>query len=419
MTLPRDRRRSSGERNHRGPLPAILVAAAVATVLLATATPRPAEAIPPFARRYETSCGSCHQGHYPRLNAFGRQFRDNGYQLPDGAEDWARAQRTVEPGAPEGRLAVFKEVPLSLRGQVFGVVSAAPEDPLFTNALFSFLVGGGTVGEDVSYFFTWTPFPDPALHQARVGFHNLFEKHLGSGTLNLRAGSLFLLDFQRPGHRFLSPGADSATALTVGNNAFSLAEPSLGVQLYGRPGWGPLHYELAVVAGDAPNGIERDDWKDVFARVSVTAFQNTDHELTPGVFAYVGRSEFETELGDLVLAQRDDFWIAGGDLEFDIGPFNLSAMGFASRHSDPKLDGTPVAYTAVRAEALWVPHTKWVASVRFEEVSSADDPSLRRTSVAPHLTRLLSPNVLITLVWRHDLLEIDGSSAVLVVDVTF
>ena len=35
-----------------------------------------AEAIPPFARKYEMPCGSCHQGHFPRLNEFGRRFRE-------------------------------------------------------------------------------------------------------------------------------------------------------------------------------------------------------------------------------------------------------------------------------------------------------------------------------------------------------
>ncbi|HHO52021.1 MAG TPA: hypothetical protein ENK18_14350, partial [Deltaproteobacteria bacterium] len=121
----------------------------------------PAHAIPPFARRYEVTCSACHQGHYPRLNAYGRQFRDNGYQLPDGAEQPARSRRSVEPGLPDEGLSIFKEIPLSLRGQVFTtaeVQPSAPEEPLLSNSLFSYITGGGSVAEDVSYFFTWTPF---------------------------------------------------------------------------------------------------------------------------------------------------------------------------------------------------------------------------------------------------------------------
>ena len=382
----------------------------------------PAHAIPPFARRYEVTCSACHQGHYPRLNAYGRQFRDNGYQLPDGAEQPARSRRSVEPGLPDEGLSIFKEIPLSLRGQVFTtaeVQPSAPEEPLLSNSLFSYITGGGSVAEDVSYFFTWTPFPDPSLHQARIGFHNLLPRALGPGTLNLRAGALFLLDFQRPGHRFLSPGAVRITSLTVGDNAFSFAETALGVQAYGRPAWGPVHYEVALVAGDPPGQGDQDDWKDGFARLSATAWQNTSHAVTPAVFAYKGRSDKLVPLGDVTYGQRDDFWIAGGDLEIDVGPVNLFGMGFASRHSEPIAGGAPVSWAALRAEALIVPHPKWVASLRYERSMSADDPTLRVHAIAPHLTYLIHNNVLVTAAWRHDLADFNDSDAVLVLDTAF
>lgn len=404
------------------PLMGALAGGVTAAGFIGLLVPTPAEAVPSFARRYETSCGTCHQGHYPRLNAYGRQFRENGYQLPEGAEGRARTRRSVEPGLPDEKLAIFKEVPLSLRGQVFGVAAVepqAPDEPLYRNSVFSYIIGGGTVAEDVSYFFTWTPFPDPSLHQARIGLHNLFERALGSGTLNVRAGALFLLDFQRPGHRFLSPGADSVTGLTVGNNAFSLAETNLGVQLYGRPAWGPFHYELAVVDGDPPMQGDIDNWKDIFGRTSVTVFQNTDHEVRPGAFVYSGRSEELTDLGGVTLAQRDDFWIAGGDLEIDAGPLTVFGMGFASRHSDAALDGQPVAFTAFRTELLWVAHPRWTASLRYEQADSTDDPSLVLRNVAPHLTWNLRGNVLVTAAWRQDLQDFANSNALLALDTAF
>jgi len=392
----------------------------IATFLVAVAAPTPAEAIPPFARRHEMACGSCHQGHYPRLNAFGRQYRDNGYQLSGGGEERVRAERTVQPAESDG-LSVFKELPLSVRGEFFTVAPAAPaatEQPAYSHSVYAFLIGGWTVAKDVSYLFTWTPFPDPSLHQARVGLHNLFDEAIGAGTLNIRAGSLFLLDFQRPGHRFLAPGADDIESVAVGNNSFMFSEATLGIEAYGRPGWGPLHYELALVQGDAPNNVEKDDWKDVFGRTSVTAFQNTDHEVTPGAFVYVGRSDTESTLGDLVLAQRDDFWIAGGDLEVDIGRLNLSGLGLASRHSDPAYDGLPQSYQGMRTELLWAVLDQLTASARYEQVWSAT-PDLRRQNVAPHITWLLEENVLLTGAWRHDLTDFQQSSAVLIVDTTF
>ncbi len=393
--------------------------ALVAVIAVASAIPREAAAIPAFARRHETTCATCHQGHYPRLNAYGKLFRENGYQLPDGAEEPARAARSV---TPDDRLALFREVPLSLRVQTFGAFSVSPEatgEPVYKNSVYSFLAGGGSVANDVSFYFAWTPWPTSDLHHARLGLHNLLEDRLGRGTLNVRAGSMFLLDLQRPSHRYLSPGASHADEVTVGNNGFNLAEPQLGVEVYGRPSWGPLRYELALVQGDAPGGAEQDGWKDLFARVSYTLFQHTDHEVTPGLFGYVGRSEFVTELGDATLAQRDDFWIAGADAEADLGPLNLSGMAFYSRHSDPANDGLPVAYSALRAEVLLLAHDRWVPSVRFERVGSQDDPSLALMDLAAHVTYLIRPNVLATLTWRQDLLDFGASDAVLSLEATF
>src|ERR1700693_4370657 len=41
---------------------------------------RNALAIPAFARKYGLPCSACHEA-WPKLNAFGQTFKDNGYQL--------------------------------------------------------------------------------------------------------------------------------------------------------------------------------------------------------------------------------------------------------------------------------------------------------------------------------------------------
>jgi hypothetical protein len=53
----------------------------------------PASAIPAFARKYSLRCTACHEA-WPVLNDFGRNFRDNGYQLRLGKDDTV----TAEPG---------------------------------------------------------------------------------------------------------------------------------------------------------------------------------------------------------------------------------------------------------------------------------------------------------------------------------
>lgn len=382
----------------------------------------PAQAIPAFARRYEVTCRTCHAFHYPMLNAFGSAFRDNGFQMPRGAEDVPRARRVVEPGTLGDSANVFREVPLSVRGQVFGIGRPGAEGDArpFEEKVFAYLLGGGSVTRDVSFFFSWTPFPDPMLHHARVGLHNLGERWLGDGAVNVRAGAILPLDFQRPVHRAQSPGPPSATGVTVGGNRFSLDDASLGVQVYGRPGLGPFFYELAMLSGDPGTaGTDRDDWKDGFARLALTLFQHTTHELTVGGFGYLGRSEIESTLGGLVLAQRDDFYIVGGDARLALGPLDFFVTGYRRRDSDPLPAGGAVSLWGVRGEALWGPLEVLTLGLRYDQVSSHDDPSLARRALATHVTYALDGNVLATVEWRHDLEDSHGSSGVVALDVAF
>jgi len=55
--------------------------AAVATLL--TLSPRPAEALPSFARQTGTACGACHTD-FPQLTPFGRRFKLGGYTMGGG-----------------------------------------------------------------------------------------------------------------------------------------------------------------------------------------------------------------------------------------------------------------------------------------------------------------------------------------------
>ena len=401
--------------------------------------PHVAQAIPAFSRRYETSCTTCHQYHYPRLNSFGRVFRENGYQWPAGAEEQFRAKRTVQPGATNEGLAIFKEVPLSMRGQFFGVgrpVQAATsaladgaalsgtygeEGPVAADlALYSFLIGGGSITKDVSFFFTWTPFPDPSVHQARIGLHNILKDTLGEGTLNLRAGALFLLDFQRPGHRFLSAFPAKANSVAVGLNRFAWDEATLGLEAYGRPFMGPFHYEVALVAGDpGEEGYERDAWKDLYARLSWIFFQHSSHEVRLGTFAYLGNSVIESDQEGVNLRQNDTFGMLGIDAEVDYGKLNVFGMSYARYDSDPYPNGDSAAFVAGRAQALWAISPSWFVGGRYEYAYSWTDPSLNLQDVGPHVTWAIRTNVLLSAVWRQSLLDFQESSALAVLDATF
>jgi hypothetical protein len=137
---------------------------------------RPAAAIPAFARKYETSCQTCHT-IFPKLNPFGEAFRLNGYRLPAETEDQIK-QKQVSLGAdaykkiwPEmvwpGEIA--GSVPLALNVKMASLYSSSLDDTghAIIHNDFQFpqevnIFGAGTLGEHFSYFaeLTYAERPD-------------------------------------------------------------------------------------------------------------------------------------------------------------------------------------------------------------------------------------------------------------------
>ena len=139
--------------------PRVIVVGAVLLTLL-TLSVRPAEAIPAWSRKYETSCSTCH-AVFPKLNYFGRAFRNNGYRFPGGEDDTATKQPPVSLGADAYKKLFPRAlwpshipgaVPLAVRG--VSRFSTFQDDQTTT---FEFphefeLLAGGTLGETFSFF---------------------------------------------------------------------------------------------------------------------------------------------------------------------------------------------------------------------------------------------------------------------------
>jgi len=54
-----------------------------------------AGALPAFARKYQANCALCHNNE-PRLNPFGQQFKENGYQMPGTGDGGITAKHVFE-----------------------------------------------------------------------------------------------------------------------------------------------------------------------------------------------------------------------------------------------------------------------------------------------------------------------------------
>ena len=123
------------------------ITALLAIASLASSTS--AEAIPAFARKYRTTCATCH-APVPRLNAFGEQFAANGFVLAVGEPP----RDTIATGDP--LLLLQNNVPLAVRLDAYitalsrraaGEAAVDQQVPWVAKVL-----SGGSITDRISYY---------------------------------------------------------------------------------------------------------------------------------------------------------------------------------------------------------------------------------------------------------------------------
>jgi hypothetical protein len=255
---------------------------AILTLMALVVTASSAVAVPAFARKYQTSCQTCHIV-FPKLNAFGEAFRLRGYRMPAETEEMVK-QPPTSLGAPAYRKlwpqAVWpgdlpSYVPLAVNVKFAdvntsklnddGSVSSIKNDFQFPQELNIF--GAGTLGDHVSFFTeaTFGENPDGTvaveLEHARLDFdspfgpEDLFHLRIGKFAPNVVDGfqemwistnaaidSLFA---------FNPIGVNGGTGLAEG---VSPSPISLPVRIRGIEGYGMINHRALWVAGVA-NGI--------------------------------------------------------------------------------------------------------------------------------------------------------------------
>lgn len=379
----------------------LLATLVVTATLLGTSV---AHANPSFARRYRTSCRTCHAWSFPYLNAWGTRFRQNGYQLPDGAEDPARAQAMIEPGTVAERTAIFATPPLSVRARVLGEWSEATgEQRLGASVPYVRLIGGGSLYENVSLMFSGDVLPTPALHFLTVGLHNVVPR----GGLSILVGQLLMTGLQRPGHRSITRVASPLASVHVGDNPFVLEGTHLGVSLQGRPGWGAFSYEVAVANGSpgAP-GQTGVGAPGVLARIGLTTGAHTF-----GVFGYGAVARLRVDRGGIDREWDDRFLVTGADAELSVSRFLFYAAGLFGVHEDPHGEGEATRYVGMRAEVLWALTDELSAIARYDAVESSD-AALRHRLATLHAGYLVLSSLRLSVEASADLqwlAEHDGS----------
>src|SRR5579859_606446 len=258
------------------------------TALLTVALSQPSYAIPAFARQYKTSCATCHS-NFPKLNDFGKAFKDAGFKFPDNDEDMikvpnvllgAEAQkdafpRAVWPGSIPGlppiglRMNTFFQYTGKDRGKFNALVPPGEVPPFFTprtdfqSGLFSIFTAGN-FGSGIAFWVDDDISVAGANGNGGLGDGYLKFVDVGrffklpKDSFSVRLGQFELdLPFSQARSHNLSPydiyeqaniGAMNSMVKLQQNvsNQFAFANAVKGVELSGGHQYGGYHYSIAV-----------------------------------------------------------------------------------------------------------------------------------------------------------------------------
>jgi hypothetical protein len=408
---------------------------AMLAALLAAALSAPAHAIPSFARKYGTSCTTCHTV-YPRLTPFGEAFRRNSFRFPGVDSDYVK-QETIPltpktPGSDD-QYGISAIPPLS-----FGFNGAAVLHPdknstggrndqgavFLTRDLVAegHLFAGGSFSELITYFgeVTFASDGSTSLEHAQVFVSDLFgPKH----AVNVRAGRGFsTLTSFGPHSSYLTDQimpSSGVTALngSLGGATWNVFDHFNGFEVNGvfagrvdysaglnagssvdtRPSenfYGHLGYKFGGMSLDGEGDSKVKDamrpWEEravtidvfVYRSVNSASFANPDPTVTAPVL------------------WLDSATVVGGNLRAQLDSLELNGGMYLETHNHAAVDGTGAKLWAAYGELSYLVEPYLVPAVRVEYNSLAQDglTSVHNVRILPGIASAVRPNIKLTLV---------------------
>jgi hypothetical protein len=270
--------------------------ARIIVVTLPLLLPSASHAIPAFARMYGTSCSTCHID-FPKLNDFGKAFKDAGFKFPKDDESMLKIP-PVMLGAPANAELWPKAIwpgtipgqpPIGLRYNNFlqftgnrnafnsttpsGTIAPFVPTADFETGLFSIFTAGN-FGSDIAFwvdddFSVSGANANGGLGEAYLKFVNISRlMKMPQHSLNLRIGQMELdIPFTQSKSIWVSP-YDIYTQSNIGNvnpafsqqfinNNFALAGSGQGIELSGGLHTGGYNYSIAFINQNT-SGIGQD-----------------------------------------------------------------------------------------------------------------------------------------------------------------
>lgn len=397
------------------------------------------EAVPVFARKYKTSCQTCHTA-FPRLNPFGEAFRMNGHQWPGTVDDEQEHSKddAVKLGA-EAYKKVFPDAvwpstlpgspPISMlaEGGLTYEKSGGTSTTTFEQPTLE-LQASGNFGENLTFFIAGPIFEDGSIQNADLDhffleFDNLFHNRIPNHLLYLRVGKFSPeMTFYQSAHDeftltpvslgMYSPedgaslagegGASTGSTLAAGSLRF--LEPRMGLQVNGLVN-GRFRYVLGLQNDGSPDASSgaRNTYGRLVYKWGGMGYDGsnpaqTDHpyqetSLAVAAYAYRGLTPNDAGQGpDNLVSTR-----VGGELNGVLN--NLVLFGGFMHGRDETVLNT--GETGHRAFDAWYVQEEyviypWLMGVfRYEQAKADGFDTVRR--IVPNITTLYRANVALRL----------------------
>jgi hypothetical protein len=369
------------------------------------------QAIPSFARKYKTSCSTCHYA-FPKLNGFGKAFKNNGYRYPAGQDLEMTKEEPVSLGAD-----AYKKVwpnaiwpsdipgtaPIALnaigRFHYDNSVNNSKSGYFEIPSVFDFFYGG-TLGDKISYF------GEVELSRTADVEYQFAVNYDFNPGFHLKLGSVGLED-ATPDHLTLTAEDYNVGSLQNQSGTWQLTDGAGGgMELWGAGngpgGKGGFTYKVGIGNGQSDeNNFDLNKKKDYYGRVTYkigglgeiggttgqaseqSAFY-LDNSLRFGGFVYSG-----TAISD---STNDKFSVIGGDIDWWFQRLNMTAVVMQMKS---KYLGTNRTSLAWFVEGNYVIYPWLIARARYEytDPDTNDNSNQVANNILPGIVVMLRANV--------------------------
>lgn len=386
-------------------------------------------AIPAFARKYKTSCVTCHT-IFPHLTPFGEQFRRNGYRFPGVDSDNVKAE-PVELGTDEqkkqfpdavwpGFVSPFPPLAFGFNGQAIihpdkhSGGGAADNGSVFnvdTLIEEGHLWAAGSLDDSITFYSELTASRTDGvdLETAAVYFNDLVGP---AHAVNLAAGRRIgtFTSFQNHGSYFADtmmtqvpvPGLYGATS-----DAFVFSDNQNGLEVNGTLG-GRFDYSAGIAAG---TNLDTRNSANVYGHVGYKLggstldgedvkgqLQDLEHEqsVTLDAFAYRSISRFTdaamTSTKDTAVTYGGALRAQDAELELDAGVFYQT-----DDHVMAMAPATSTISEWTEASYLLYPWLAVGARLEYLRLSPDGGSAVSDLKLVPGAVALIRPNLKLVL----------------------